>query len=255
MLYLSRLILNPRSRQVQRDLADCQRLHQRIMAAFPPTHSGSEGARAAHGVLYRAESPPRSGGPLVLLVQSRIVPDWSRLPTGYLLADTGERRNPETKRVDTAYGALRTGMRLVFRLRANPTKRLPTPKGADGQRPPGKRVELFTEAKQIAWLAAKGEQSGFALTRVRARAGGPAVGGDGEVPNAWARPGGKVIGWRGSAPAGEGGSGAMRLTFGAVLFEGELEVMDAERFRQVLEQGVGPGKAYGFGLLSVAPSG
>ncbi|MER3437012.1 MAG: type I-E CRISPR-associated protein Cas6/Cse3/CasE, partial [Chloroflexota bacterium] len=34
-LYLSRLILNPRNREVRRDLADCQRLHQRIMTGFP----------------------------------------------------------------------------------------------------------------------------------------------------------------------------------------------------------------------------
>ena len=34
-MYLSRLILNPRSRQVQKELADPYQLHRTIMAAFP----------------------------------------------------------------------------------------------------------------------------------------------------------------------------------------------------------------------------
>ncbi len=42
------------------------------------------------------------------------------------------------------------------------------------------------------------------------------------------------------------------MTFGAVTFEGILEVTDAEKFRESLRQGIGTGKAYGFGLLSVA---
>ena len=45
-----------------------------------------------------------------------------------------------------------------------------------------------------------------------------------------------------------------RLTFGDVLFEGRLRVTDAALFRQTLEHGIGSGKAYGFGLLSVARS-
>jgi len=39
----------------------------------------------------------------------------------------------------------------------------------------------------------------------------------------------------------------------AVLFEGRLEVVDPERALATLRRGVGPGKALGLGLLSVAP--
>jgi hypothetical protein len=35
MLYLSRLTLNPRQSVVQRDLADCYAMHQRILSGFP----------------------------------------------------------------------------------------------------------------------------------------------------------------------------------------------------------------------------
>jgi CRISPR system Cascade subunit CasE len=37
-----------------------------------------------------------------------------------------------------------------------------------------------------------------------------------------------------------------------VLFNGTLAVTDPERFRAALATGIGSGKAYGFGLLSVA---
>ena len=40
----------------------------------------------------------------------------------------------------------------------------------------------------------------------------------------------------------------------AVLFDGLLEVTDADAFRNTLAAGVGPGKGFGFGLLSVAPA-
>jgi CRISPR system Cascade subunit CasE len=45
-----------------------------------------------------------------------------------------------------------------------------------------------------------------------------------------------------------------RLVFGSALFEGLIEVTDVDLFRQALVQGIGSGKAYGFGLLSIAPA-
>jgi CRISPR system Cascade subunit CasE len=44
------------------------------------------------------------------------------------------------------------------------------------------------------------------------------------------------------------------MTFGSVLFEGRLAITDTEQFRATLAAGIGSGKAYGFGLLSVAPT-
>ena len=38
-------------------------------------------------------------------------------------------------------------------------------------------------------------------------------------------------------------------------FDGILEVTDAEAFRAALRQGIGPARAYGCGLLTVAPIG
>jgi CRISPR system Cascade subunit CasE len=266
-VYLSRLILNARHRDVRRDLADCHQLHLTVMGGFPDLSDGSDGqaaagdARARLGVLFRLESHPRTG--LVsVLVQSVAAPDWSRLPDGYLLETGGAPSNPDCKGLDAAFAAIGTGDELLFRLRANPTKRLPPATGTDGIRRDGKRVELRTEDEQVRWLGEKGvgneergrPGAGFRLVTVRARPGLAATGRPVEpvaVADARARSVGKLTG-QALRSTGGGAARRERMTFGDVLFEGRLVVTDADVLRQTLVQGIGAGKAYGFGLLSVA---
>jgi CRISPR system Cascade subunit CasE len=238
-LYLSRLLLNPRDRAVQRDLADCGALHRRVMSLFPDDLVG-DNARAQLCVLYRLDGMGRTGE-FALLVQARVAPDWSNLPgPRYLRETSGRPLNPDCKRVDDRYAALRAGAVLAFRLRANPTRKIETKSGPDGERRHGRRVELVREEEQLAWLSRKGEQAGFRVLVAR-----------GQPERAL---GDKQRGWQ---PAASGGATepSRCLTFAAVLYEGLLRVTDGDLFRQTLEQGIGPGRAYGFGLLSVAPAG
>ena len=240
-MYLSRLIIDLRSRDVQRDLADCQRLHRRIMSLFPDLPD-QEGARARLGVLYRVDAYSRAGSSL--LVQSRVSPDFRALPRGYLLDPRGDPPNPQSKPVEQVYAQLRAGTVLRFRLRANPTKKIDSWQGREGHRPNGRRVDLRREADQIAWIRRKAEQHGFRLLEVALRPDTVTL-----VPNPSSvdpRPGGRVTGWQ-----EEPGTGTRRLTFAAVVYEGLLQVTDAARFREALLSGIGPAKAYGFGLLSV----
>jgi CRISPR system Cascade subunit CasE len=239
-MYLSRLTLNPRSRQARHDLGDCQQLHRTVMSLFQNVTNGA--ARAELGVLYRVETHPRSGVS-ALLIQSRVAPSWPALPPGYALDTGAAPPNPHAKAVGAAYASLCVGHELVFRLRANPTRKIDTKSGPDGARRNGKRVELCREDEQIAWLARKGIDGGFQLRSVRVKP---------SIPDVRAIPDVKLTGRRPIATEGPGPS-SMRLTFGSVLFEGVLRVTDAEQFRATLESGIGPGKAYGFGLLSVGP--
>lgn len=240
-MYLSRLALDPRSREVRRDLGNCQDLHRTIMAAFPQV--ADDEARASLGVLHRVDAV-RAG--MTLLVQSLAVPDWSRLPSGYLLTE------PETKAVSQLYEGIRAGQRLRFRLRANPTRKTATSSKADrlaGKRSNGRRVPL-KEEELLNWLARKGQEGGFTLIEVEATRESDHS--DGLVRHAEVRVDrpGLSQGWR-----SQDGS-IRRLTFNPALFEGVLEVQDAVAFRRTIEEGVGPAKAYGFGLVSlaVAPS-
>lgn len=233
MMYLSRLILNPRNRDVQRDLADCQALHRRILSGFAPTSDEGPKARERFGVLYRVE--PGGGRPAVIvLVQSHVPANWSALPPRYLAPETSEQPNPAQKQIDGVLDQLRKDQVLAFRLQANPTRKIDT-----RSRSNGRRVELYREEDQQQWLRRKGEHAGFRVLAVRAA---PAVL---DVRIATSR---KQYGWR-----ADGTGDRRRLTFGAVLFEGRLQITDFLAFRQAVERGIGPGKAYGFGLLSVAP--
>lgn len=230
-LYLSRLKLRAMSREAQRDLANCDSMHRRLLMAFPDQPEITT-AREQFGALYRIE-PAREG--VDVLVQSQSLPDWSRLPEDYLREPTSP-----PKRVDEAYGAIQPGQTLLFRLRANPTKRLSDRGQTHPEQWRGKRVELRTEQDLLAWLARKAEASGFQLLAVRASPDVPATS---AVPDVRAtQTAGRVTGRR------EG----RQLTFGSVVFEGRLRVTDAPAFREALVSGLGSGKAFGFGLLSVA---
>src|SRR5262245_29794779 len=124
MMYLSQLILNPRCCAVRRDLADAYALHRTLLRAFPNSEDGGPGR-----VLYRVE-PPRGEPRFVVVVQSDIAPDWSRLavPPEYLCGQ------PATKPFAPA---VTIGHRLCFRLRANPTVKRD-----------GKRHSLLDEGQQ-----------------------------------------------------------------------------------------------------------
>lgn len=232
-VFLSELVLNPGNSDVQRGIENCHVFHQTVMRGFPAIASGEP--RKEFDVLYRPELDGRSGA-LVVLVQSILEPNWTPLRAGdwgaILRSDAGE---SQVKRVDPLYRRLASGERLRFRLRANPTKRL-IRKLSDGSdnKGGGKRVQLYEEAEQLAWLARKAESGGFRIDSAQVH------------PD---RLGGKQqVGWRGRRERGR------EIALDAVIFDGELTVTDPALLQQTLVTGIGSGKAYGFGLLSVAPA-
>lgn len=231
-MYLSRLFLNPRSKDVRRDQADCHDLHARVMSAFPQALC-SNGSRSEYSVLFRVDHTPMS---LVLYVQSRIPPDWSHLPQGYLLQHGFD--NPACKSVSEQYARLRSGMALRFRLRANPTKKIDTKTGSDDKRRNGRRVGIWEEEGQMDWLMRKGAASGFELV--------PVPDNEGIVDVRVLREPNVV--------SAKGPSNSPSRVFGSVLFEGHLRIVNHSVFISALETGIGSGKAYGFGLLSLAPA-
>lgn len=142
-MYLSRLILNPRNRRVQKEIANPYEMHRSVMRAFPDDLEAD-----SERVLFRLESQRRTGS-LALLVQSWMLPDWSWLAElgarGYLLPVNEP--NPAVKSFELAFAL---GQTLAFRLRANPTVKRE-----------GKRHGLFRVDEQREWLTRKAEQGGF----------------------------------------------------------------------------------------------
>jgi len=148
--YLSRLILEPRSREVQRDLADIQKLHRRVMSGFPD--HDSETARRAFGVLFRIESGPQG---VTLLVQSKCEPQWGKLPGGYLATDwLGGGPSIAMTTMAGIFARCHVGEEFRFRFKANPTRCIESKTGPDGKRR-GKKVPLRKESSRLDWLIGK----------------------------------------------------------------------------------------------------
>ncbi len=207
-MFLSKLTPDLRHRGARRDLANLYELHRTLLRAFPDADAGGPGR-----VLFRVELP-RGAAPFVL-VQSDKEPLWPQLPEGYLT-------DCESRPLEGLHFA--AGQRLLFRLRANPTKRAGQSAGPQWA---GKRVGLTAEEEQGAWLVRKGQDSGFRVAPDGFRI----------IPE------GKVLARK----------GGQALQFQSVRFEGVLEILEADCFLHALADGIGSGKGLGFGLLSVAP--
>lgn len=215
-LYLSHLMLEPRSRQVQRETTDFYQLHRTIMNAF-------DDRREAAGVLYRINAQ-RGSNDLSLLVQSTTVPDWRWLAEGNYLLEADPfagGQNPVVKEMNLN---LPEGRLLRFRLRANPTIK----KKRDGQL--SNRVPLVRDEQQEKWLFRKADQHGFRLVRF-------------DISGQKNRQGWKRTNEK-----------RQKLTLYEVQYDGVLQVTDPISLQMAVAQGVGPAKAFGCGLLSLAPA-
>jgi CRISPR system Cascade subunit CasE len=213
-MYLSRLILNPRSNKVRRELADVYQLHRTILRAFPERLPPNE------RVLFRVDVNRRTGVPTVL-VQSQTAPNWSLFPhhpdyRDYLLQVPPPEQNPACKPYNPS---ISRGQILVFRLRANPTFRRD-----------GKRRAWVREEDQRAWLDRQAEKGGFRLVQLTV------------IPEGM------------NQTRKQDGHQNYQIRHFAVLFQGLIQVTDPDKFHRTLATGVGPAKAFGCGLLSIAPA-
>jgi len=241
-LYLSQLLLDPMLRRVQNELRAPYEMHRTLCHAFPGL---SEEEWKEARVLFRADDDQE--GVLALLVQSHTAPDFeafgAHLNGRYLLGA------PEVKAWEPAF---HEGQRLRFRLQANPTMSLNT--GKDAGR--GARRGLYRETERLDWLRAQSERNGFALDvfeeTLHASERAPAL----------FRGRAHVADFSLKLPVCEmrdlndGRRFPLKDTsnqFSAARFDGELRVTNPTEFGKAVENGIGRGKGFGFGLLSVAP--
>lgn len=290
VLYLSRLRLNLRHPRIMRSLGDAQALHQLVMSLFPAMESeAARAAMAILYRVDEAPVAPGHATPdttirnladtdPILIVQATVAPrlvgtDRGAGPdagpawaAGMLRDDTGPDDALATRDVGPVFAAITVGQRLGFRLRANPTKRLSLSRPDDPTylepdkllkshrekadrigKGTGPRVALLKPDEQVQWLVRQGARHGFALVpqertwTARVDPGAPAA------PDAPSF----VLTTASARTGGARGRQRVQLTHNAVTFDGELTVTDADAFRIALRTGIGPAKAYGFGLLSV----
>lgn len=212
-MYLSKVHLDMRNARQLQILSDCYEAHRVVSCACG---SGRNGAR----VLFRPEVPV--GPSAVLLVQSELEPDWNR-PLRTLSVDL----EADYKRFEMP--EFTPGQKLRFRLRANTTKTIRG--GRDNERDAAGnlkriRVPLTSDEAQLEWLERKLSASGAALEHAVLQKEGEVTGGR--------------------------RSDVTTITLYSVRFEGMLTVRDSNALAAAVTSGIGPAKAFGFGLLSLS---
>jgi CRISPR system Cascade subunit CasE len=225
-MFLSKVTLNTRHRTTYNLLADLYAQHRFVMSAFPDLRGSerqSEGSQSQQGVLYRLDTMKQSDE-IFFLVQSMVAPEWGKaeaLHRATICSAVFREWNP----------TFMQGARYRFRLRANPSV-CRVNRDEAGKRNP-KREGLFTEEAQRDWLIRTAERCGFGV----------------QSEAVVITPKGKL---EGAMPQNEGKRQTNMVTCFTVDFDGALFVKDAERFAVSLREGVGRGKAWGCGLLSLA---
>jgi CRISPR system Cascade subunit CasE len=212
--WLTRALISPAT-LFARGIADAYTWHQMVWQAFP----GRDGQR--RDFLTRLDDKP--GGTQLLIVSATepTRPDW-----------LGESDTWETKPVPPAYFQPR---RYRFQLRANPTHKPVKDKNgnyiADAKK---RKRRAITGADDLAaWLRRKGETGGFRVVE--------------SAPlEAWC----EAQRFEKRRTEGE----RRRGVHGLVDFSGIIEITDPPLFlNATFAKGLGSAKAFGFGLLVLAP--
>lgn len=230
MTTLTRISLNPARRQGVKLLTDPQAMHAAVRSAFPPDISQTE-AR----VLWRVDKRPHEH---VLYI---VGPEK---PTGaHIVEQAGwDTRPAQSAGYERFLSGLTRGQRWRFELVANPTYSEPR----EGKR--GKVKPHVSAHNQLNWLYKQSERAGFSLApriddnvtdEERARWN---IADQPQVLERWTDVFRRDKKDRKTPP----------VRISKARFAGTLEVTDPERLRTTLTQGVGRGRAYGCGLLTLA---
>lgn len=203
------------------ELEPARRATMRALAAPQKLHGAVESAFPGERRrrLWRLDT---LNGKLYLLLLSEDMPDLSAL--AHQFGPLHAEKPFETRDYAPLLQRIQAGGVWQFRLTANPTKSAaPAATGARGKVRAHATVEY-----QCQWLAQRAEKHGFSLD-----------------PNAFTVTSSHWLRFY------KGAERERPVSLLAVTYEGLLTVTDAALFRRTLTEGIGRGKAYGLGLLTV----
>ncbi|RJQ89102.1 type I-E CRISPR-associated protein Cas6/Cse3/CasE [Amycolatopsis panacis] len=216
-MHLTRFDINTARRDSRALLASPQKLHAAVLASFPPIADGTG------RVLWRVD---RAEHRAALFIVSPHRPDLTHLveQAGWPATDA----TWDTRDYQPLLDRLDIGQQWAFRLTANPTAS--RRKAPDSPR--SQRFGHVTVAQQTAWLLTRAERLGFTIPVGEHKEPDVAIRSRDNL--AFARQGRTV-------------------TLTTATYEGHLRITDPDALRTALTEGIGPAKAYGCGLLTLAP--
>lgn len=216
-MYLSRVEIDIQNRQKIRELSHLGAYHNWVETCFPDEFKHGERSRK----LWRIDH--LSNRQYLLLVSSQ-KPDLTCLER-YGVPGTASSKN-----YDNYIRTLRNGMYVRFRATLNPVQSIPSPISTGCVRERGRVVPHVTVAQQMKFFQDRADSNGFQIELDDFR-----------------------IVERSHLPLKRKGNKTIRMSI--VSYEGKLKINDVTRFRKALCEGIGRGKSYGCGMLTVIPEG
>lgn len=235
-MFLTRFRFNTARQGARLLLGAPRRLHGAVNMSFPQGPPAAPGGGGGPRVLWRVDRNSPTETLLYLVSPTR--PDLTHLveQAGWPASNTP---GWDTYDYGSFLNNLAEGDVWAFRLTANPVHSIRRKEGE-----PTKRTAHITPRHQMSWLLQRQQEAGFAIVEKPAE--------------------------RRLLPAGDeyhllvrdrrdlrfhkeehGRRHTVSLT--AVTFEGHLRVTDPAMLRRTLTSGLGKGKAYGCGLMTLAP--
>lgn len=231
-MYLSRCEINPNRRGAKHLLGNPQAMHAAVLSCFPRSLSAENGR-----VLWRVD---QSESGVFLYVTSGLEPDFTVIQEQ---AGWPDARTALAKPYDRFLDALQEGQFYHFRLSANPVRGIPRTGETRG-----KVRAHVTTAQREKWLVQRSAELGFEICINPHALDSESEKSDEEIPRLLS-----VVGSRKWLFDKGREDQRHRVTLQMVTFEGVLQVTDSSRLRETLVGGVGRGKAYGCGLMTLVP--
>jgi CRISPR system Cascade subunit CasE len=233
-MFLTRFRINTARREGREILGSPHRLHAAVSMSFPDllARDGS-GPR----VLWRVDR--NSAAEVVLFIVSPGRPDLTHLVEQAGWPAASDTPGWQTYDYGSFLERLSEGSTWSFRLTANPVHSIRRKEGE-----PTKRTAHLTPRHQTAWLLARQTEAGFAVAEKRPEQRLLEHGDELQL----------VVRDKRDlrfAKAAEGRT----VSLTTVTYDGRLTVTDPDVLRRTLTQGLGKAKAYGCGLMTLAPAG
>jgi CRISPR system Cascade subunit CasE len=211
-MYLSRVILNTQREGARRLISSPQRMHAGVMKSFSDWALRETSTQGRP--LWRLD---QNGKDTLLYVLSPAQPDFTHL------VEQAGRKNDQygvaTKDYAPVLKNIEDGKEYLFKTVLNPVKTIQ-----------GKRVPHLTNVQRKQWLIARSETHGFRVEETQFD----------NTKNTELR----------FTKQAEGKT--LQVSLSQATFQGHLTVTNTDLFKKTLCEGLGKGKAYGMGLITLA---
>lgn len=227
-MFLTRVKIDSASRSARKFLSSQQMMHAIVRKAS--TRGEAPERDETSRILWRIDN---IAGKHTMFIVSPEEPDFTILTSEF----GGESSGDSVDYIPFLH-QLEVGQRWSFRLTANPTR---SESRGTGKR--GKRYGHVTASQQMQWLSDRSAKFGFSVASDAGVGTDPALN-EQEF---------QLVGREKPRFDRRSNEGRDQITINRVTYEGVLAVTDTPLLRRALGFGIGPSKAYGCGLLTLAP--